>query len=137
MENDGLGKIIIAGIIIGVIWLSWIGHKRSVETKREYTNKQHAERVERLACDRGEYCSDFEGWRRSYDKNHPVKLPTGNYYFQGRRCEQTCEGHVAGYEWAKSNEIINFNRCSTDSPSFNVGCELGVIEIRVKYGLPE
>ena len=137
MEKDWLGKVIVLGIFIGIAWLFWIGHERTEKAKQDYAQKQNMERSERLACDRGEYCTDFEGWRRSSDKNNPVRLPTGTYYFKGRKCEQTCEGHVAGFEWAKDNEIINFNRCSTESPSFNEGCELGVIEIRVEHGLPE
>lgn len=135
MQKDWLGRLIISGLVVGFVWLLWVGHKRTEEAGQEYIRKQEAERLERMACDRGEYCTSSEGWRRSSGKSSPVRLPTGEYYFQGHRCTQMCEGHIAGYAWARANEIINFDRCSTASPSFNAGCELGVIETRVKFNL--
>lgn len=135
MENNWLGKVVIASIAISIVWVFWMGHTRSVDAGQKYADKQNAERIERLACDRGEYCSEFEGWRRSSGKYYAVRLPTGNYYFYGHKCTQQCEGHIAGYEWAIANEIVDFSRCLNNSPSFHNGCEIGVIQTRVDYGL--
>lgn len=135
MTDNRAAKAIIFILIAGFILILWIGHQRSVSARQEYARKQEKERLELLACERGEYCSDFEAWRRSSGKYYPVRLPTGEYYFYGSKCMDKCEGHVAGYKWAIDNEIISYNRCSTESQSFNDGCETGVISNRVDHGL--
>ncbi|WP_178083604.1 hypothetical protein [Pseudomonas sp. DY-1] len=43
--------------------------------------------------------------------------------FDGNDCLDDCSGHQAGYEWAESNDIDDDSACSTDSPSFNEGCQ--------------
>ncbi len=40
----------------------------------------------------------------------------------------SCKGHVAGYDWAESNEINSFDDCSSRSNSFTEGCEKYVSE---------
>jgi hypothetical protein len=37
-------------------------------------------------------------------------------------CTEDCEGHEAGFEWAKENEITD-GSCYGDSDSFNEGCQ--------------
>jgi hypothetical protein len=38
-------------------------------------------------------------------------------------CLNSCKGHVAGYDWAESNEISSFDDCSSRSNSFTEGCQ--------------
>ena len=40
----------------------------------------------------------------------------------GFRCTDDCSGHIAGFEWAKRNEISDEDDCANDSPSFTEGC---------------
>jgi hypothetical protein len=44
-------------------------------------------------------------------------------YFKGMACLNSCKGHVAGYDWAESNEISSFDDCSSRSNSFTEGCQ--------------
>ena len=37
-------------------------------------------------------------------------------------CTEDCEGHEAGFEWAKDNGITD-GSCYGDSDSFNEGCQ--------------
>lgn len=38
-------------------------------------------------------------------------------------CTEGCEGHDAGFEWAKENGITDPSECSGDSQSFIEGCQ--------------
>lgn len=136
MKDSSYTKLVLFILIVGILWVSWISYERSTAAQNRFAKRQHQEQQEKLACARGEYCTDFEGWRRSYRISTAVRLPTGEYYFQGYKCLQMCEGHIAGYQWAKHNEIVNYSRCTTQSTSFNRGCEIGVIAVRIGYGLP-
>lgn len=41
----------------------------------------------------------------------------------GSMCTGDCEGHDAGFEWAKENGYTDASSCSGDSQSFIEGCE--------------
>ncbi|WP_153008057.1 hypothetical protein [Sphingomonas yabuuchiae] len=41
----------------------------------------------------------------------------------GTMCTGDCEGHDAGFEWAKENGYTDASSCSGDSQSFIEGCE--------------
>lgn len=41
----------------------------------------------------------------------------------GYECSIDCTGHIAGYEFAKNNNLIYENDCSGDSQSFAEGCK--------------
>ncbi|MCY1460712.1 hypothetical protein D9M71_782940 [compost metagenome] len=43
--------------------------------------------------------------------------------FDGYDCLDDCSGHQAGYDWAEENDVDDDSACSTDSPSFNEGCQ--------------
>ncbi|UXJ55050.1 hypothetical protein [Pseudomonas citronellolis] len=43
--------------------------------------------------------------------------------FDGYQCTDDCSGHQAGYDWAEEHNITNDSACSTNSQSFNEGCE--------------
>jgi hypothetical protein len=45
---------------------------------------------------------------------------SGNY-FKGMACLNSFKGHIAGYDWAESNEISSFDDCSSRSNSFTEG----------------
>lgn len=42
--------------------------------------------------------------------------------FHGKECKDNCQGHIAGYRWAKMNSIDDVAACMTPSPSFAEGC---------------
>jgi hypothetical protein len=42
--------------------------------------------------------------------------------FLGYKCTQDCEGHKAGYDWAKENDIHEESDCIGRSKSFIEGC---------------
>lgn len=44
-------------------------------------------------------------------------------YFYGYECEGDCEGHEAGFDWAKENNIQYSTDCTGNSDSFVEGCE--------------
>ncbi len=43
--------------------------------------------------------------------------------FDSYECLDDCSGHQAGYDWAEENDIDDDSACSTNSPSFNEGCQ--------------
>ncbi|MER9531029.1 hypothetical protein NLY43_04365 [Mesorhizobium sp. C416B] len=43
--------------------------------------------------------------------------------FGGNDCTEDCSGHKAGYDWAEQNQISNESDCSSNSQSFNEGCQ--------------
>jgi hypothetical protein len=43
--------------------------------------------------------------------------------FGGNDCTEDCSGHKAGYEWAEQNDISDASDCTSNSQSFNEGCE--------------
>ncbi|MER8662128.1 hypothetical protein NKH34_13410 [Mesorhizobium sp. M1148] len=43
--------------------------------------------------------------------------------FGGNDCTEDCSGHKAGYDWAEQNQISNDSDCSSNSQSFNEGCQ--------------
>ncbi len=46
----------------------------------------------------------------------------GKSTFHGKECKGNCQGHIAGYRWAKTNSIDDEAACMTPSPSFAEGC---------------
>jgi hypothetical protein len=49
------------------------------------------------------------------------------YYFDGYLCKDDCSGHVAGYEWAKENNIEDDYVCDSvrgNKKSFVEGCNI-------------
>ncbi|WP_257388640.1 hypothetical protein [Tahibacter caeni] len=48
--------------------------------------------------------------------------------FKGYVCSDDCQGHEAGYEWARDKGISDPADCTSESDSFNEGCEAAVIE---------
>jgi hypothetical protein len=48
--------------------------------------------------------------------------------FQGRKCKKTCQGHLAGYTWARKRS--SSVKCDTHSDSFNAGCDIAQREKR-------
>ena len=48
--------------------------------------------------------------------------------FGGNDCTDDCSGHAAGYRWAEENGIEDSLSCSTNSQSFNEGCETFLAE---------
>ncbi|MER8583107.1 hypothetical protein NKG95_31160 [Mesorhizobium sp. M1423] len=43
--------------------------------------------------------------------------------FGGNDCTEDCSGHKAGYDWAQQNGISDESACSSNSQSFNEGCQ--------------
>ncbi|WP_366509882.1 hypothetical protein [Mesorhizobium sp.] len=43
--------------------------------------------------------------------------------FGGNYCTVDCSGHKAGYDWAEKNQISDESDCSSNSQSFNEGCQ--------------
>ncbi|RUW77269.1 hypothetical protein EN786_25250 [Mesorhizobium sp. M4B.F.Ca.ET.143.01.1.1] len=43
--------------------------------------------------------------------------------FGGNACTEDCSGHKAGYDWAQQNQITDDSDCSSNSQSFNEGCQ--------------
>ncbi|MES0028021.1 hypothetical protein [Mesorhizobium sp. M0040] len=43
--------------------------------------------------------------------------------FGGNDCTEDCSGHKAGFDWAEQNQISNERDCSSNSQSFNEGCQ--------------
>lgn len=43
--------------------------------------------------------------------------------FGGYDCTEDCSGHKAGYDWAQQNGISDESDCSSNSQSFNEGCQ--------------
>ncbi|MBZ9919085.1 hypothetical protein LB517_10870 [Mesorhizobium sp. BR1-1-12] len=43
--------------------------------------------------------------------------------FGGNDCTEDCSGHKAGYDWAERNQIADESACSSNSQSFNEGCQ--------------
>jgi len=43
--------------------------------------------------------------------------------FGGNDCTDDCSGHKAGYDWAEQHQISDENDCSSNSQSFNEGCQ--------------
>ncbi|PBB94996.1 hypothetical protein [Mesorhizobium sp. WSM3862] len=43
--------------------------------------------------------------------------------FGGNDCTVDCSGHKAGYDWAEKNQISDGSDCSSNSRSFNEGCQ--------------
>ncbi|MFE0014129.1 hypothetical protein ACFWXH_04735 [Mesorhizobium sp. NPDC059054] len=43
--------------------------------------------------------------------------------FGGYDCTEDCSGHKAGYEWAEQNNVTSTSDCTTNSQSFNEGCD--------------
>lgn len=44
-------------------------------------------------------------------------------YYEGMECTDDCSGHRAGYEWAMENDITDEDDCSSNSASFDEGCQ--------------
>lgn len=42
--------------------------------------------------------------------------------FHGKECKGNCQGHIAGYRWAKMNSIDDESACINPSTSFGEGC---------------
>ena len=44
--------------------------------------------------------------------------------YRGYRCRKDCSGHMAGYEWAKRNQVTDADQCPyrPSHPSFHEGC---------------
>ena len=52
-----------------------------------------------------------------------------NEVFAGK-CQERCEGHVAGYEWAFEQSVTEFRSCRNQSQSFAEGCRAAVPDVR-------
>jgi hypothetical protein len=48
--------------------------------------------------------------------------------FFGSQCKEICAGHLAGYRWARRNNITNPPQ--TNSPSFNKGATIAIQHMR-------
>ncbi|MER9455564.1 hypothetical protein [Mesorhizobium sp. M0478] len=53
-----------------------------------------------------------------------ISTPTlAQQTFGGNECTDDCSGHKAGYDWAEQNQISDESNCSSNSQSFNEGCQ--------------
>lgn len=46
--------------------------------------------------------------------------------FQGSQCTKDCSGHMAGYQWGKTNP----NRVAASNASFNAGSQIAADKIK-------
>lgn len=54
----------------------------------------------------------------------PNSLPSPvGLYYKGFPCTQDCQGHIAGYNWARDRSLMNIQDVDTNSNSFLEGCQ--------------
>lgn len=46
--------------------------------------------------------------------------------FHGSKCTQNCQGHRAGWYWARVKQLANPSDCNSHSNSFNNGCAINI-----------
>ena len=90
-----------------------------IEAKKSYDAGVQAEKEAK--CKQTPSCADQAAEIDSMISDGPVRGYDA-YYFKGFRCLQTCEGHLAGYRWAESEQIKNPWQCTGTSTSFLQGC---------------
>lgn len=44
--------------------------------------------------------------------------------FHGSQCTDKCQGHMAGFTWAKKKNVTAPTQCTSHSNSFNNGCAI-------------
>lgn len=90
----------------------------------------HDGRVNKWGCHRDRttgslHCHSVEPGELEYKKE--ASFP-GYNFFKGSQCQTDCSGHIAGYAWAKDNELDSCGGLSGNSSSFVKGCELYIDE---------
>lgn len=103
-------KVVIALIILGFIGLC----------VREYNHKKEIERIKYAEA-----------------KNFFIEKELNELYEKEflnisdiHVCTTDCSGHIAGFEWAKSNDVWKHEKCVGYSNSFVEGCRIFVDEIK-------
>lgn len=72
----------------------------------------------------------------SYSKNHRIKLNTimkvyeiiNELTFHGSKCKDKCQGHRAGWYWARKQKTTAATPCNGSSQSFNNGCNINTTQ---------
>lgn len=114
----------------------WIASENASERGRqEYERELERQRAIELACPSNPACLDEKATLASIGRSAPVMSMTGRWFYKGRSCLSDCSGHIAGYDWAKREDLFEYDECSTGNPSFDEGCELFVFEARVDEDL--
>ena len=126
------GITVMAVIYVGI----WIASESASERGRQaYERERERQRAIEIACPSNPACLDEKASIASIGRTTPVMSMTGRWFYKGRTCLDDCSGHIAGYEWAKKRDFLDYEECSTGNSSFDEGCELYVIEARIDEGI--
>lgn len=65
--------------------------------------------------------SPTEARHLAFEPRESVAFP-GERYFGAYRCKDDCSGHIAGWYWARDNQVTKAVECEGNSMSFQEGC---------------
>lgn len=120
-------------LIYAGVWAA--SESASERGRQQYEAERERQRAIEAACPSNPACLNEKASMQSLGTTMPVMSITGSWFYRGRSCLDDCSGHLAGYEWAKEKDLLDYNSCNTGSFSFDEGCELYVIEARIDEGL--
>lgn len=127
--------VAIATVVLVYAWIGVASETASDRGRREYETRLSLERAKEAACPTNPACLDERAATASYRASAPVVSATGRWFFRGNQCSDDCSGHIAGYEWAKEMDFLEYEKCKTGNTSFDEGCESFVVEARVEENL--
>lgn len=58
-----------------------------------------------------------------------IEIRRGGWYYRGHQCSDDCSGHIAGYQWAKKNQLDDPAKCGETLESFREGCVIYTKEL--------
>lgn len=127
--------VAIAAVVLVYAWIGVSSENASERGRKEYETRVSLERAKEAACPTNPACLDERATMASVTASGPVPSATGRWFFRGYPCSEDCSGHVAGYEWAKENDFLDYEKCETGNASFDEGCEAFVLEARIEENI--